>query len=106
MKTEIIQFRPYEKYSGCNNTQKIEIINKAEDTQPTESVSETTSDSSSNNNEEHDDGYWETSPDAPFEYHTEHYPDGEIRQFDHDGNLVGSTYEEDQAYLAEKFPRN
>ena len=95
-----------EKYSGCNNTQKIEIINKAEDTQPTESVSETTSDSSSNNNEEHDDGYWETSPDAPFEYHTEHYPDGEIRQFDHDGNLVGSTYEEDQAYLAEKFPRN
>ena len=95
-----------EKYSGCNNTQKIEIINKAEDAQPTESVSETTSASNSNNNEEHDDGYWETSPDAPFEYHTEHYPDGEIRQFDHDGNLVGSTYEEDQAYLAEKFPRN
>ena len=95
-----------EKYSGCNNTQKIEIINKAEDTQPTKTVSETTSDSSSDNNEEHDDGYWETSPDAPFEYHTEYYPDGELRQFDHDGNLVGSTYEEDQAYLAEKFPRN
>ena len=38
-------------------------------------------------------------------YQTKMLQSRKIRQFDHDGNLVGSTYEEDQAYLAEKFPR-
>lgn len=99
-----VKYGGNEKYSECNTTQKIEIINKADDSEPAETTSQTTS--NSNSNEKYDDGYWETSPDAPFEYHTEYYPDGELRQFDHDGNLVGSTYEEDQAYLAEKFPRN
>lgn len=101
-----VKYNGTENFSECNATQKIKIIKEVDNSQQQETPSQTNTDTDdSSSNEEYDDGYWETSIDAPFEYHTEHYSDGEIRQFDRDGNLVGSTYEEDQAYLAEKFPR-
>lgn len=96
-----IKYNGNENYSECDANQKIKIIEVVEESEP----ENTNSDAESNSNDEYYDGYWETSPDADFEYHTEYYSDGEFRQFDHDGNLVGSSYDEDQAELQEKFPR-
>lgn len=44
-------------------------------------------------------------PDGDYKdpYYLERYPDGRIRQYDLDGNLIGSTFEEDQANLPHKL---
>ena len=75
-------------YTVCNTTQRLQMTEKV-----TPQAS-TTSTSSPNKN--YDDGYWETSMDADFEYHTEYYSDGNFRQYDRSGRLVGSSYDADQ----------
>lgn len=95
-----------ENYTGNNTTQKltikeVEIIE--ESTSSYEQISNEQSSSSSSNSE--DDGYWETSIDAPFEYHTEYDSSGGFRQYDRQGNLVGSSYDEDQDDIADYVPR-
>lgn len=93
-----------DKYNGCNVTKKITIEEEVvvEETTSSQQVSSEKSSSSSSAN---DDGYWETSPDAPFEYHTEYDSNGGFRQYDHAGNLVGSSYDEDQDDIADYVPR-
>ena len=75
-------------YTVCNTTQRLQMTEKV-----TPQAS-TTSTSSPNKN--YDDGYWVTSMDADFEYHTEYYSDGNFRQYDRSGRLVGSSYDADQ----------
>lgn len=79
-----------DNYTACNTTQKLTMAQKVT---PQESTSSTATTSSNKN---YDDGYWETSMDADFEYHTEYYSDGNFRQYDRSGRLVGSTYDADQ----------
>lgn len=82
-----IRYGGNDNFTSCNTTQKLQMAKKV-------TASESKSAASSSN---YDDGYWETSPDANFEYHTEYYADGNLRQYDRSGRLVGSTYDEDQA---------
>ena len=69
------------------------------------SSQQVSSEESSSSSSSNDDGYWETSLDAPFEYHTEYDSNGGFRQYDHSGNLVGSSYDEDQDDIADYVPR-
>lgn len=92
-----------ENYTGNNTTQKLTI--KEEVVEETSSNQQVSSQESSSSSSENDDGYWETSPDAPFEYHTEYDSNGGFRQYDHAGNLVGSSYDEDQDDIADYVPR-
>lgn len=92
-----------ENYTGNNTTQKLTI--KEEVVEETRSNQQVSSQESSSSSSENDDGYWETSPDAPFEYHTEYDSNGGFRQYDHAGNLVGSSYDEDQDDIADYVPR-
>lgn len=90
-----------EKYNSCNLSKEIEIVEKI--VVEEQNNYDTSSSSSSYNSES--DGYWETSPDAPFEYHTEYDSSGGFRQYDRAGNLVGSSYDEDQDDIADYVPR-
>lgn len=83
-----------ENYTGNSTQQKLEIIEVV-----VEQPSVVSSDNS-NSNSNDDDSYWETSPDANFEYHTEYESDGEFRQYDRSGRLVGSSHDEDQVEVA------
>lgn len=94
--TVTVNYGGNDNYTGCNATQKIEIKEKVVSQEQT---------TSSSNSDARDDGYWETSPDADFEYHTEYYSDGEFRQYDRAGRLVGSSYDEDQEKVADNVGR-
>lgn len=74
-------------YTVCNTTQRLQM---------TEKVTPQASTTSTSSSKNYDDGYWETSMDADFEYHTEYYSDGNFRQYDRSGRLVGSSYDADQ----------
>ena len=87
-----------EKYNGCNATKKITVEEEVV-------VEESASSSSNSNSQSESDGYWESSIDAPFEYHTEYDSSGGFRQYDKQGNLVGSSYDEDQDKIADYVPR-
>lgn len=93
-----------DKYNSCNLSKKIKIVEKVE---IGESSSEQNAyqESSSSSSDSEDDGYWETSIDAPFEYHTEYDSSGGFRQYDRAGNLVGSSYDEDQDDIADYVGR-
>ena len=94
-----------DKYTGCNATKKITVAEEAADESTTGNEQISSSEPSSSSSESEDDGYWETSPDADFEYHTEYDSSGGFRQYDHAGNLVGSSYDEDQDDIADYVPR-
>ena len=72
-------------YTVCNTTQRLQM---------TEKVTPQASTTSTSSSKNYDDGYWETSMDADFEYHTEYYSDGNFRQYDRSGRLVGSSSSE------------
>lgn len=91
-----------DKYNGCNATKNITIEEKV--VEESSSVQQVSSEESSSSSSANDDGYWETSIDAPFEYHTEYDSNGGFRQYDHSGNLVGSSYDEDQDDIADYVP--
>lgn len=76
-----------DNYTVCNTTQRLQM---------TEKVTPQASTTSTSSSKNYDDGYWETSMDADFEYHTEYYSDGNFRQYDRSGRLVGSSYDADQ----------
>ena len=95
-----VSYRGNDKYNACNATQKITIKEKVVE----ESANQNNKVSTSSSNNE-DNGYWETSPDAPFEYHTEYDSSGGFRQYDKAGRLVGSSYDEDQDKIADYVPR-
>lgn len=82
-----------DKYNPSNLSMKITIV---EDVPEEYSGQNTHAASSGSSSSSESDGYWETSIDAPFEYHTEYDSNGGFRQYDREGNLVGSSYEEDQ----------
>jgi len=84
-----------DKYTGNTTFQKLTIEEIVEEPAYEESTV-----SSSNSGSNSDDGYWETSMDADFEYHTEYESDGEFRQYDRSGRLVGSSHDEDQVEVA------
>ncbi|WP_346661566.1 Ig-like domain repeat protein [uncultured Methanobrevibacter sp.] len=96
-----VSYSGNENYTGNNTTQKLTIKEKVV---KAETSSSDTQDSSSSSDSE-SDGYWETSIDAPFEYHTEYDSSGGFRQYDRAGNLVGSSYVEDQDDIADYVPR-
>lgn len=98
-----VTYEGNENYTGNNTTQKLTI--KEEVVEETSSNQQVSSQESSSSSSENNDGYWETSPDAPFEYHTEYDSNGGFRQYDHAGNLVGSSYDEDQDDIADYVPR-
>lgn len=93
-----------DKYSSCNLSKKIKIVEKAE-IEESSSEQNAYQESSSSSSDSEDDGYWETSIDAPFEYHTEYDSSGGFRQYDRAGNLVGSSYDEDQDDIADYVGR-
>ena len=92
-----------ENYTGNNTTQELTIKEKVVKAETSSSNTQDSSSSSSSPRES--DGYWETSIDAPFEYHTEYDSRGGFRQYDRAGNLVGSSYDEDQDKIADYVPR-
>ena len=92
-----------ENYTGNNTTQELTIKEKVVKAETASSNAQDSSSSSSS--PEENDGYWETSIDAPFEYHTEYDSRGGFRQYDRSGNLVGSSYVEDQDNIADYVPR-
>lgn len=87
-----VSFGGNDNFTSCNTTQKLQMKEKVSPNPPSAS----STGSSSNSNSHKDDGYWETSPDADFEYHTEYYSDGNFRQYDRSGRLVGSSYDAEQ----------
>lgn len=93
-----------DKYSSCNLSKKIKIVEKVE-IEESSTEQNDYQESSSSSSDSEDDGYWETSLDAPFEYHTEYDSSGGFRQYDRAGNLVGSSYDEDQEDIADYVGR-
>ncbi len=93
-----------DKYNSCNLSKIIKIVEKAE-IEESSSEQNAYQESSSSSSDSEDDGYWETSIDAPFEYHTEYDSSGGFRQYDRAGNLVGSSYDEDQDDIADYVGR-
>ena len=87
-----VSFGGNDNFTSCNTTQKLQMKERVSSSQHITS----SAGSSSNSNSHNDDGYWETSMDADFEYHTEYYSDGNFRQYDRSGRLVGSSYDADQ----------
>ena len=81
-----VTFEGDDKYNSSSTSQKLEI----KDNVVEENVTQQSTQSSGSS----DDGYWETSIDAPFEYHTEYDSSGGFRQYDRAGNLVGSSYDD------------
>ena len=96
-----------DKYNSCNLSEKIKIEEKVKIEESTDSVEQSNYEESSSisSSSSESDGYWETSIDAPFEYHTEYDSSGGFRQYDRAGNLVGSSYVEDQDDIADYVPR-
>ncbi|MBQ2654182.1 MAG: hypothetical protein IJF83_11545 [Methanobrevibacter sp.] len=82
-----VKYGGNENYTQTSASQNLEIKEKV--------VAENTQSSGSSQSDEND-SYWETSPDANTPYHTEYYSDGGFRQYDPQGNLVGSSYDDDQ----------
>lgn len=92
-----VTFEGDDKYNPASTSQKLEIKEPVVEEEPVYEEPAVSSGSSSSSS---DDGYWETSMDADFEYHTEYEPDGEFRQYDRSGRLVGSSHDEDQVEVA------
>ena len=99
-----ISYGGNEKYNGDNITKVITIKSNGVEKAIEEPATQQSTESSSSSSVSEDDGYWETSIDAPFEYHTEYDSSGGFRQYDRSGRLVGSSYQEDQAIIAEYIP--
>ena len=100
-----VSYSGNENYTGNNTTQKLTIKEEEKVVEEFSNEPQGSAEESSSSSSERDDGYWETSPDAPFEYHTEYDSNGGFRQYDHSGNLVGSSYDEDQDDIADYVPR-
>ena len=79
----------HQNKNSSNNTATVEHINNDTPKQTT------------NNSKKIPDGY-ELSPQSGKYIKTVKDENGEIRQYDLNGNLVGSSHESDQAYLREK----
>lgn len=92
-------------YNMCNLSKKVKIVKKeVEKSKNNEEQSNYEESSSGSSSDGESDDYWETSIDAPFEYHTEYDSSGGFRQYDRAGNLVGSSYDEDQDDIADFVP--
>lgn len=94
-----------DQYNSCNLSKKIKIVKKVVEEPKTSNEQINYEESSGSSSNSEDDGYWESSIDAPFEYHTEYDSSGGFRQYDRAGNLVGSSYDEDQDDIADYVPR-
>ena len=96
-----------ENYTADNATQKLKIKEKkkVEKSTNNDEQSNYEESSSGSSSASESDDYWETSIDAPFEYHTEYDSSGGFRQYDRAGNLVGSSYDEDQDDIADYVPK-
>ena len=94
-------------YNMCNLSKKVKIKEKVvvEKSTNNEEQSNYEESSSGSSSASESDDYWETSIDAPFEYHTEYDSSGGFRQYDRAGNLVGSSYDEDQDDIADYVPK-